>query len=179
MDVVDKDKEFEIFLDLYNKKKMLVNWRKNSLSVAIQDITCDKIVYGDEFREFTSDILQLVKCKILGDDYNDDEDNEKYADKFIGNDKELKDDIITRCKSRLNICNNMEYEILTKRNKELKPMCHSVLINMNFDKPSVLDELFEQISFELSIKDLKQMQEILTKSLEEVNELNKCTGCYD
>lgn len=166
------DKYFEVFMKLYKDNKIHFSWRKNSFALLLQE----KVDNLKEFQNFTSELARTLRKKVVEETIDDEyKIYEEYVDKLIEYDPEIKADIITRCTSNINICNNIAYEILTKRNEKLEPQCYSLLINLDLQEPSFDADLSKQINFELSIKDLRTFYKVLKEAIEKIETLSRIT----
>lgn len=168
------DNYFEIFMELYREGNLRLSLRKKSFALSFEEKAKNKIDDKKEFRKFTSKLLNGLRQKILQEKVDEEyRTYEEYINSLLEYDPELKADIITRCEGNINICNRIDYEILTKRNKKLEAQCYSLLINLNLEKPSFDEEILEQINFELSIKDLRNFHRILDEAIGKIEKLNK------
>lgn len=161
---------FDEFMELYENEKIRFIWKQNSF-ITIADKEVDE---GEDFRDFIFNLVNSVRHKVLKGKIDEElKEYEEYVDKLLRYDPEIKDDIITRCTSKVNICNRIDYEVLTKRNEKLEPQCYSALLNLNLEKPNFGQDIPKQVNFELSIKDLKLFSKIIDQALEEIETLNK------
>jgi hypothetical protein len=164
------DKYFDDFMRLYESNKINLSWRKNSYAFNLRE----KVDNEKEFRDFIAKLANTLRKKYIKNMINDEyKEYEKYVDILVEYDPEIIADLITRCESNINICNNVSYEILTKRNEELEPQFYSVLLNLNLLKPNLGADLLEQINFELSIKDLRLFYKLLGEAIENIEKLSK------
>lgn len=168
------DNYFNIFMELYRENQVRISLRKNSYAVSFDDEPIDRIDNKKEFRDFVSKLFNTLRRKVLRLKIDEGHDMyEKYVDSLLEHDPEIRADIITRCMSNINICNNISYEILTKRNEDLEVECYSLLVNLNLEKPNLGKDILEQINFELSIKDLRLLHRNLEEAIGEIEKLNK------
>lgn len=170
------DDKFKIFMRLYEAKKIQLRFGRSSFAIMFSDEAKKEIPSDEkeekEFRNFVSSLLNGLRQKIIEGKLDQEYSKyEKYIDDLLRHDSEIKDDIITRIKSNVNICHDISYEILTKRNKNLDVECFSALINLNLEKPHPRKDILEPINFELSVKDLKLFQSVLEDAIEDINSL--------
>lgn len=161
------DEYFKLLSENFKDNKFVISWRQDKL------VIIDRIDYSDsidkgEFKDFVSEFTEALRDSALSCEV--DSKYLSYVDKFFYENKDVKDDIITRCTSNLDICNLFGIEILTKR-VDLKPKCFSALFNFTLQKPNPEKEVSDQFVFELSLRDLKTLSKALEETIKDIEEL--------
>lgn len=164
---------FNKFSKLYKEKKIKLIFFKDAYSISIK---ADEIITINEeekeaFNEFCSNFTNCLKEKIVDKEIN--EEYDELVEKFIKDNKYIRSEIITKTTSNLNTVFSIDHEILTKRDKELEENSLSVAVNLNFKRPVYRDSSFEQINFELSLKDLHDLQNEINTIFNDIDKLSK------
>lgn len=162
---------FKLFLELYTEKKIDINFTFGSFALLTDngDDTL-KNMEKKEFKKFESfyvDLIKQLKRKVI---FDEKVDYDEYVDKLLQTNKDLYNDIYVRGTSGLNLCDSIRYELLTRRDEDLKIKTYSTLITLNIEG---LNEAKSQQTLELSISDLKKLKELAENSINDIEKLLK------
>lgn len=141
--------------------------KKNEIEVKESDFIQCSFEFINELRAY---VLNLDKTEIEGKDEN-------LIGKFLEEKPDIKDDIIVRSTSNNNLISDIDYEILTKRNKDdlTQIDTYSALLNITYQTLNENENgsIERNVTVELSKEDLQdtinKLKEILGK-IEEVGE---------
>lgn len=163
---------FEKFLSLYQQDMIKIFFYKDSYSIAIANNDILENEEKEDFNEFCGNFISFLREKVV--DKRENEDYKDYVQKFLDleQNKYMESEIITKSSSNLNTIFSIDHEILTKRDINLKEDSFSVLININFKKPTYRNDELDQINFELSLKDLEMLNVKIEELFKNINSIS-------
>lgn len=166
-------KKFEVyttlFARLYDEGKILVKWGAQSTGMRSKvDVETELSSCGEEglteqdFLKAAFSIISISKKISIGLDSELESDKHKIVSTiFLKNNKQLKDYILVQSSSRSNVFEDLDYEILTKRDKSdiTKILTNTILVNLfGRDASSKADEpIFNKFAIELTENELEEL----------------------
>jgi|GEM_PF-7056130 len=181
MKQIEKFEDYlEIFIQLYNDKKIDINWRDNPMTFRT-DVdfgsylkTIDPTLNEKEFIGSIFRILRISK-KITTESENEIKEDQEIIDlvseKFLY-DSDFKSNIASKILTNGNYIDDFNYEVLTKRDKNNPEniLGYSALLNIDY-KNSTKDK--EKILLELSEEELSVLIDKLQEVKQDIKVLSK------
>ena len=175
-------KYINVLADFLDDGKVEILWKRNGAAFRVNvdlESELSQINEGlseSEFLQTAFDVFQAAKAISHGEKENSNVDEEWaniVSQHFIRNDKDLIDYILIHSTSAAKVLNEIDYEILTKRNKvnPTEVLTHSILINIFVN--DVTDKQDESPTDKLSVELTKaEIEELMQKCNSILGELS-------
>ncbi|WP_244833355.1 hypothetical protein [Clostridium sp. BJN0001] len=160
---LSKETYFNKFKELYENKKVKISVNRNSYGISFSK-ECKDLSTDKEFKECISSIIQHLIDKVL--DNSDSNSDDIYIEELLKITPELTDYIKLKFYSNLNTLNGFNFELITSKSYKLELEKDSVIMKLDYNKPN--DSLCNSnsVTFELSKKELKELQSEINNVLE-------------
>ena len=178
MDISQKIAYAKAFLDLNTIGNITIKSNQSSAYLRTEiNLKKELKKYDDSFeeKEFLNVAFAIVKTirgLVLKDDQRLDEDLIEIAEELLLNIPGLREEMIVKASSNLDLLDEINYEILTKRNKNeiCKIDFYSVLLNINTTK---IKERSSSLNVELTRNEINEIIVMLQRALEEINNIEE------
>ena len=178
MDISRKIAYAKVFSDLISNGNLTIKSNQSSAYLRTE-IKLNKEVkkYDDSFEEkeflrVAFAIVNTIRGIVLKDEQRLDEDLIEIAEELMSNIQGLREEMLIKSSSNLELLDEINYEILTKRDKDEihKVDFYSVLLNINTIKTK---DKSNSLTVELTRNEINKIIVMLQKSLEEINNLEE------
>ncbi len=163
------DRYFEVFLELYNNRKLTFIVRRNSYSMNLESKSLPEDVSNQEIKAFAgnivNDILKYLNLKKISGDYCE------YIEKLKKSHNDLFEQFATRQFSNLNVLSEYDFEVITsKGNKGEKDEEYTTaILKLVYLEPIDRIDSEKAITLELSKLDLIELKNKISQVLDDFN----------
>ncbi|HET7626931.1 MAG TPA: hypothetical protein VFK44_00965 [Bacillales bacterium] len=173
---------FDTLFTFYASNQISIRWKRNAMGIISSvDLEselkqADSSFSEEEFLDVAFETLSLVKSIVMEEPISAAQEKIEAVEKTFLKDKKDREFIYIQCSTNLNSIDEIDYEVLTKRNENNfnNVAAYSSLLNIKYSDPDISrTESPNKLVVELSRKEIEVLIKDFQKILETLNDLER------